>query len=192
MRPLSTEWYDANAARLAAAYEAVPPTVTRDWLADLLPRPPALVIDIGAGTGRDAGAFAEAGYEVVAIEPSSGMREEAKRRHTSTRIRWLDDSLPALTTASRAGLCADAVSFSAVWQHVAPVDRPRAFRKIVGLLRSGGVLAMTLRHGPDDGRGGYPVTLAEVDALARDHGMQVVRTVASPTFRGGQTFPGRP
>ncbi|ATR19145.1 Methyltransferase (plasmid) [Roseomonas mucosa] len=177
-------WYDANASRLANAYEAVLPTVTRDWLADLLPRPPALVIDIGAGTGRDAGAFAAAGYEVVAVEPSSGMRAEAEQRHPSPRIRWLTDSLPSLTTASRAGLAADVVSLSAVWQHVAPVDRPRAFRKIVGLLRSGGLLAMTLRHGPDDGRGGYPVTLAEVEALARDHGMQVVRTVASPDLQG--------
>ncbi len=55
---------------------------------------------------------------------------------------------------------------------------------MVSLLRSGGLLAMTLRHGPDDGRGGYPVTLAEVETLARDHGMQVVRTVASPDLQG--------
>lgn len=158
--------------------------VTRDWLADLLPSPPAVVIDIGAGTGRDAGAFAAAGYEVIAIEPSSGMRVEAERRHPSPRIRWLTDSLPGLTTASRAGLAADVVLLSAVWQHVAPTDRPRAFRKMVSLLRSGGLLAMTLRHGPDDGRGGYPVTLAEVETLARDHGMQVVRTVASPDLQG--------
>ena len=177
-------WYDANAVRLAAAYEAVPPVVTRDWLADLLPRPPALIIDVGAGTGRDAGAFADAGYEVVAIEPSTGMRAEAEQRHPSPRIRWLADRLPALTTASRAGLAADVVSLSAVWQHVAPTDRPQAFRKLVGLLRSGGLLVLTLRHGPDDGRGGYPVTLAEVEVLARDHGMQVVRAVASPDLQG--------
>jgi SAM-dependent methyltransferase len=71
-------WYDANASRLATAYEAVPPTVPRDWLAGLLPKPPALVIDVGAGTGRDAAAFAEAGYEVIAVEPSSGQRRHRK------------------------------------------------------------------------------------------------------------------
>jgi SAM-dependent methyltransferase len=177
-------WYDANAPRLAAAYESVAPTITRDWLADLLPRPPAVVIDVGAGTGRDAGAFAEAGYEVIAIEPSSGMRAEAERRHPSPRIRWLADSLPTLTTASRAGISADVVSLSAVWQHIAAADRPRAFRKLMGLLRSGGLLAMTLRHGPDDGRGGHPVSLTEVEALARDHGMEVVRAVPSPDLQG--------
>lgn len=177
-------WYDANASRLAATYEAVPPTPTREWLADLLPAPPALVVDVGAGTGRDAGAFAAAGYDVVAVEPSPGMRAEAERRHASPRIRWLPDSLPGLNTASRLGLVADVVSLSAVWQHVAPLDRPRAFRKLVALLRSGGLLALTLRHGPDDGRGGHPVSLAEVEALGRNHGMQVLRAVGAADRQG--------
>ncbi len=105
--------------------------------------------------GRDAGGFAAAGYDVVAVEPSAGMRAEAARLHPSARIRWLPDSLPGLVTTSRLGLAADVVLLGAVWQHLAPIDRPRAFRKMVGLLRSGGVLALTLRHGPDDGRGAY-------------------------------------
>jgi len=124
VQPSVVSWYDANASRLAATYEAVPPTPTREWLADLLPAPPALVVDVGAGTGRDAGAFAAAGYDVVAVEPSPGMRAEAERRHASSRIRWLPDSLPGLDTASRLGLAADVVSLSAVWQHVAPLRPP--------------------------------------------------------------------
>ncbi|ONG57897.1 hypothetical protein BKE38_03780 [Pseudoroseomonas deserti] len=184
MQPSVVSWCDSNASRLAAAYEAVPSTVTRDWLVDLLPSAPAVVIDVGAGTGRDAGAFAAAGYEVIAIEPSTGMRAEAERLHPSPRIRWLADSLPRLTTTSRCGITADVVSLSAVWQHVPPADRPRAFRKLVGLLRLGGLLVMTLRHGPDDGRGGHPVSLTEVEFLALAHGMQVVRTVPSPDLQG--------
>ena len=70
MQSSAVSWYDANAGRLAAVYEAVPPTVSRDWLANLLPAPPALVIDIGSGTGRDAGAFVTAGYDVIAVEPA--------------------------------------------------------------------------------------------------------------------------
>ena len=172
-------WYDTHANRLATAYEAVPATVTRDWLADLLPSPPALVVDIGSGTGRDAGAFAAACYDVVAVEPSEGMRAEATRLHPLARIRWLPDSLPGLTTVGRLGLAAHVVLLSAVWQHVASVDRPRAFRKLVGLLRSGGLLVMTLRHGPDDGRGGHAVSLEEVEALARQHGLQVLRVIGT-------------
>ena len=184
VQPSAISWYDAHASRLAVAYEAVPPTVTRDWLADLLPPPPAVIIDVGAGTGRDAGAFAAAGYEVIAVEPSTAMRAEAEARHPSPRIRWLADSLPALTTASRWGVAADVVSLSAVWQHVAPADRVRAFGKLVSLLRSGGLLVMTLRHGPDNGRGGHLVSLAEVETLARNHGMQMVRAVPSPDLQG--------
>ena len=80
---------------------------SRDWLADLLPPAPALIVDVGAGTGRDAVAFAAAGYEVVAIEPSAGMRAEAARLHPSPRIRWMSDSLAALLATSRLGIATD-------------------------------------------------------------------------------------
>jgi len=184
VQPDVISWYDLNAAWLAAAYETVPALPTQEWLHDLLPKEPALVVDVGSGSGRDASAFAAAGHGVIAVEPSSGMRAEAIRLNSSARIRWVADSLPALATTTRIGLVADLVSMNAVWQHVAPADRPRAFRKLVGLLRSGGLLAMTLRHGPDDGRGAYPVGLAEVEALARDHGLQVVRTVVVADLMG--------
>ncbi len=177
-------WYDAHAGRLAVPYEAVPPAPTWPWLADLLPFAPAVVVDVGAGTGRDAAAFAALGHEVVAVEPSAGMRAQAARLHPSPRIRWLADTLPALAATTRAGVTADLVLASAVWQHVAPADRPRALRKLAGLLRPGGLLALTLRHGPDDGRGGHPVSLAEVEALARDHGVAVLRAVPSPDLQG--------
>jgi hypothetical protein len=36
---------------------------------------------------------------------------------------------------------------------------------------------------PDDRRGGHPVSLAEVEFLARSHGMQVVRAVPSPDLQ---------
>lgn len=177
-------WYDTNAARLAPTYNSVPPLIERAWLTPLLPKPPAVVVDIGAGTGRDAAAFATAGYDVIAVEPSPGMRTEASKVAASSRIQWITDSLPALASTTRAGIAADVVCLSAVWQHIPPVDRPRAFRKLVGLLRSGGLLVITLRHGPDDGRGSFPVDTAEVEALARGHGMQIVVAEPSRDFQG--------
>jgi hypothetical protein len=39
-----------------------------------------------------------------------------------------------------------------VWQHVIPAERARVLRKLVGLLRPGGVLAVTLRQGPAEAR----------------------------------------
>ena len=177
-------WYDQHAARQAETYDAIPPLLCHGWLADVLPKPPGVVIDIGAGSGRDADAFARAGFEVVAVEPSAGMRAEAERRHPSARVHWLSDRLPGLTATLRAAVAADVICLNAVWHHVSPTDRHRAFRKLVGLLRSGGLLVMTLRHGPDDGRGDYPVSIAEIEAPARGHGLQVSRTESSPDPQG--------
>ncbi|MBI3264293.1 MAG: methyltransferase domain-containing protein [Acidobacteria bacterium] len=43
--------------------------------------PGSLVLDIGCGTGQDAGALAEHGVEVVAIDVSPAMIERAKAKH---------------------------------------------------------------------------------------------------------------
>ena len=58
------------------------------------------MLDVGAGTGRDAAWLARLGHEVVAVEPSAAMRAEAERRHPAARIRWIDDRLPGLAPTS--------------------------------------------------------------------------------------------
>ena len=184
MPTFGPNWYDDHAVEVVPAYEAADPAALHAWLSGLLPASPGLVADIGAGSGRDAAWFASLGHEVLAAEPSAAMRQHASRLHSDTRVRWLADSLPSLAATLRLGLAADVVLLGGVWQHVAPVDRPRAFRKLVGLLRSGGLLAITLRHGPDDGRGMHPVSLDEVERLAREHGMAVVRVYRSPDALG--------
>ena len=86
----------------------------------------------------------------------------------------------------RLGVAADVVLVGAVWQHVAPPDRARAFRKLVMLLGLGRLLLMTLRQGPDDGRGFHEVSGDAIEPLARDHGLEVVLR-----FRAEHTL-GRP
>jgi 2-polyprenyl-3-methyl-5-hydroxy-6-metoxy-1,4-benzoquinol methylase len=92
----------------------------------LLPAAPALILDVGAGTGRDAAWLAQLGHDVVAVEPSAAMRAEGERLHPESRLRWLADSLPALSLTQRLGLAYDVILLSGVWQHVAPttVDDP--------------------------------------------------------------------
>ena len=94
----------------------------------LLPPLPAVVFDVGAGTGRDAVSLAVDGYDVVALEPSAGMRAAGARLHDHPRLRWLADSLPALAVAVRIELSPDVIMLNAVWQHVMPAERVRAFR----------------------------------------------------------------
>jgi SAM-dependent methyltransferase len=169
-------WYDANASERADHYESVRGEEIHAWMTDLLPVAPAVVVDVGAGNGRNAAWLASLGHDVVAVEPSSAMRSEGVRLHPDARIRWLDDRLPSLFSTTRLGLAADAILLSAVWMHIFPADRPRAFRKLASLLRSGGLMVLSLRHGPADPVSGmHPVSIEEVERLARDHRMVVVR-----------------
>lgn len=183
--PEAVVWYDTHAAAAAARYEGHDAASLNGWLADLLPKPPAVVMDIGAGSGRDAAWLASLNYDVLAVEPSLSLRGEATRLHPGDSIRWLDDRLPDMAGLIRTGLSADAILLSAVWMHVGPADRPRAFRKLVCLLRPGGLLAMSLREGPaEPGRGMHPVSLSEIEHLAADHGLVVVRVHRQTDLEG--------
>ena len=185
MSSRAIDWYDRHALRLADTYENLDFRVTHGWLLDLLPERRGLALDVGAGTGRDAAGLAALGYEVVAVEPSASMLREGPARHPDARIRWLDDRLPALDATQRTGLAFDLILLSAVWQHVAPGDRPRAFRKLVRLLNPGGVLAITLRMGAaDPERAMHEVSRAEIEVLARGHGAFVERCVVAEDAHG--------
>src|SRR5690606_31340081 len=92
-------WYDANAETVSERYESVASERVHGWLLDLLPPAPALVLDVGAGSGRDAAWLAGRGYDVVAAEPSAQMRKEAQARHADKGIRWIADGLPDLALA---------------------------------------------------------------------------------------------
>ena len=93
----STRWYQENAREIAKQYEAVAVEAVHGWLERFLPENPGFgSLDIGAGSGRDAAWLAGFGHKVVAVEPSSEMRKEAKRRHPRAGIQWRSDSLPSL------------------------------------------------------------------------------------------------
>ncbi len=164
--------YDCGFREFAEAYEAFGfADIHRDAV-PFLPRIPGLVLDVGAGSGRDAAWFAEQVWDVLAVEPAASLRAEAARLHDSPRIRWLDDRLPALAGVHRLGLAVDLVWLSGVWMHVAPEDRRRAMRKLATLLRPGGRMVLTLRHGPaPDGRPMWPVDAHEVERLGLEFGL---------------------
>jgi SAM-dependent methyltransferase len=176
--------YSENAGDFAQQYEALSAEATWEPFRDLMPSPNGkLAIDIGAGSGRDAAWLATLGFEVIAAEPASGMRVEGQRWHPE--LRWVDDRLPELKLVHSLGLGFDLVILNAVWMHIRPTERGRAFRKIVALLKPGSLMLLTLRHGPSQpGREMFAVSLGEVEALARDHGLSVLRVVQLPDGLG--------
>ncbi len=164
--------YHRGFREFTEAYEAFGFEEIHAGAMPFLPRTPGLVLDVGAGSGRDAAWFATRGWEVVAVEPAAALRLQARDLHPATTIRWLDDRLPALAAVHRLGLAFDLIWVSAVWMHMPPEDRPRALRKLATLLKPGGRLVLTLRHGPaPEDRPMWPVDAAEVERLGLDHGL---------------------
>lgn len=174
-------FYDARAQVLAEKYEGVSAEAVHAALADFIPREAGLLaLDVGAGSGRDAAWLATIGYDVVSAEPAAAMRAEGQRRHPDPRIRWFDDRLPDLTEVHRLGLAFDVILMCAVWMHVRPTARERAFRKLATLLKPGGILLMSLREGPSEhDRPTWPTPTGEVESLARSNGLAVLRSVAT-------------
>jgi SAM-dependent methyltransferase len=164
--------YNRNADSYIDKYESIPfEQVHGDWIS-LVPTHQSLILDIGAGSGRDAAWFAEKGHEVVAVEPAEDMSTKARILHPNPNIVWLKDSLPDLKEVQRLDLKYDLVLLSAVWQHIPPDQRDRSFRKLVDVLKPGGKIVITLRHGPShDSREFYSVSSEQIVYLSNKHGL---------------------
>jgi protein-L-isoaspartate O-methyltransferase len=89
-----TEGYASEAEALIKQYESISFDQVHGDVLHLLPSAPCRVVDIGAGTGRDAAGFAALGHGVLAIEPTEALRTRAMALHPSPLIEWLDDALP--------------------------------------------------------------------------------------------------
>ncbi|MYF11707.1 MAG: methyltransferase domain-containing protein [Gammaproteobacteria bacterium] len=165
----STAYYDQNADALIDQYGALnADDVHEAWASTHLPKEPGFACDIGAGSGRDALWLADQGWEVVAVEPSALRDKAAATAHP--RVTWLNDALPSLTALRALGRRFDLILLSAVWMHVAPKDRERAFRILSELLNPSGLLVITLRKGADEhenvARGFHPTSADELIGYA--------------------------
>jgi SAM-dependent methyltransferase len=164
---MSLVHYSANANTLCEQYDQLEPQQVHGSWSDHLPQNQGIALDLGAGSGRDANWLAQKGWDVVAVEPCDEMLQLARTKHPHPAIQWLNDSLPELKTLRRLDHRFNLILVSAVWMHLPPKDRERAFRIVSELLAPAGVLVITLRHGPDDGRGFFDVPPEELLEQAR-------------------------
>lgn len=180
----STRYYDKHAKQLCDQYDSLnADDVHRGWLEEHLPETPGLACDIGAGSSRDANWLADQGWDVIAVEPGREMRNLAQTR-SHANVTWLDDSLPGLEKLRLLGHRFDLILLSAVWMHVTPTRRARAFRIVAELLKPSGVLVITLRHGSDEAenreRGFFSVSADELLELARQRALAVTGRLTEP------------
>ena len=186
-RSSTTAAYNRDAKRLVKQYESRPFEDIHASILKIIPESHSLVLDIGAGSGRDAAWFADHGHTVLAVEPAQELRKEAQRLHHNPNINWIDDSLPGLDRVNASGLSFDLIWLSAVWMHIAPTNRERAFRKLSRLLNPGGQIMLSLRHGPPpEDRVVYEVTRDEVRPLGPSEWFKRGRCGAKRRSNGSQ------
>ena len=153
-----------------------------DWL-HLFPSAPSKILDVGAGTGRDAGWLAGLGHDVTAVEPTAELREPAKKLHPHPNITWIDDILPELKTVRGRNEKYDFILMNAVWMHLTEDERARGMEIVAGLMAPGARWLMTLRHGPvPAGRRMFNVTGEETAALGARCGLTCLLKLATESI----------
>ncbi|MEV5576541.1 class I SAM-dependent methyltransferase [Spirillospora sp. NPDC052269] len=167
-----TRGYGAEADALVTQYESLTSDEVLGDVLHLIPEKPGRVLDIGAGTGRDAAALAARGHAVTAVEPTPELLAHGRRLHAGAGIAWLDDTLPDLA-AVRGTF--DLVTLVAVWMHLDQAERPRAMRRLAGLLAPEGLAVLILRHGPTPpGRHMFDIPAEETVGQAAEAGLRAV------------------
>ncbi|WP_081897659.1 bifunctional 2-polyprenyl-6-hydroxyphenol methylase/3-demethylubiquinol 3-O-methyltransferase UbiG [Massilia sp. BSC265] len=179
-----TEGYVDDAELLIPRYESVNPSEKYRAVTHLFPKVPSLVLDVGAGTGVDAAWFAQAGHQVLAVEPVSAFREAGIRLHPSPQIEWLEDSLPRLSGVVHRKKLFDVVLVSSVWNHLARDERGVAIAALGTLLAPGGVLIISLRHGPSpSNRRVFEVPIDETVNLASNHQLMLIASAETASVQ---------
>jgi SAM-dependent methyltransferase len=180
---MSVSYYDRNAA------EYFRDTVNAD-LSQLRARFLAHVpeggdlLDAGCGSGRDALAFATAGYRVVAFDASGEMAQLA-RAHTGLPIHQMTFDEVAWTDQF------DGVWASASLLHVPAARLPHTIARLARALRSGGVMYLSFKLGDrertNDGRTFTDMTESALRPLLVSAGMRLIDLWTTPDVRGDRS-----
>ncbi|MGB5872079.1 MAG: class I SAM-dependent methyltransferase [Albidovulum sp.] len=170
--------YAAHAKALLPRYDAVATEEVLGPVADLLPRQPS-VLDIGAGSGRDAAWFAARGCQVTAAEPVAEFRASIASRVPDATIH--DARLPHLDGINGPF---GVILANAVWHHLTDTQRTAALARLAGLLAPAGRLILSLRHGPlPKGQPIHALDPGSEDARARQAGLTLLRQRAAPSHQ---------
>jgi SAM-dependent methyltransferase len=124
----------ASFGAVADVYERARPTYPAEAIDWLVPPAARRVVDVGAGTGKLTRGLTGRGIEVVAVEPSAGMREEFARALPG--ITLMEGTAEDIPVASGT---ADAVLLAQAWHWVDPA---RAVPEVARVLVPGGRLGL--------------------------------------------------
>jgi SAM-dependent methyltransferase len=183
--------YARDSATLIERYESL---ATEDVFAPVLQFVQAVtgdVLDVGAGTGRDAAWFSHRVRSVVAVEPVAAFRQFAGLRNGSDRITWLGDRLPGLEATLALGRQFDLITVVAVWHHLGATAGDAALITLRALARKEATVILSIREGA--GCASRPVHPADVEKTvitARSVGFSVIKQVSAPSAQEGNRAAG--
>jgi len=144
---------------------------------------PALVLDVGCGSGRDLLWLKQRGYDVLGLERSPGLAELA-RAHAGCEVLCEDCDVFDFTTLS-----VDAVILIGALVHV-PRDRfPASLARILQALKLGGHVLLTMKQGEGtsaakDGRVFVLWRDQELRGIFADLGLAVVDAFTNASVLG--------
>ncbi|MDA7966689.1 class I SAM-dependent methyltransferase [Ruegeria sp.] len=173
--------YEQAAPDLVPTYRTLSPETVLAPAAAHLPAPGACVLDVGAGPGINAAWLAERGCRVTAVEPVAAFRAAG---HDTPGIQWQDDHLPRLATITQKWF--DAVLAIGVLHHLTPPDQTEAIKTISQLLRPGGKVILSLRHGPcPPDRAGFAICVEDIIKTAEQTGLQKAHLCRRASIQDG-------
>jgi SAM-dependent methyltransferase len=179
MDATTVQFYEENAADISRRYESVNSPVERYFAAAFVPG--ARVLDIGAGSGRDAARLLAEGFDAYGVEPSEALRQASILAHPELGNRLKGASLPELGQPFGGGF--DGILCSAVLMHVPSHEIFDAAMSIRSMLKAHGrlLISLPLSRGEDltlerDGNGrlfkGY--LAEEIQLLFERLGFQLI------------------
>lgn len=119
--------------------------VLREQLKEVLPAPPADILDAGGGAGRFAAALAADGYRVALLDPSESMLERAE----AALAPYAENSRTVTGRAEEACSLFGPGSFDAVLLHAVICyveDLGAVLSSVAEVLKPGGVLSVVFKN----------------------------------------------
>ncbi|MEP4196166.1 MAG: class I SAM-dependent methyltransferase [Aliishimia sp.] len=163
---LSIAGYTADAASLMSEYDRIDPAVLYQHVAEFMPKAGERVLDVGAGTGRDAAFWGAMGCDVTAVEPVAAL-------WTHPELPFIEDKLPHLDKIQALQSSFDVIILTGVFHHLPPDARETAIPVLASLLKPAGRLVMSLRHGPSPrGRPAFPFDQKSEEKITANHGLK--------------------
>ena len=173
---LGTTGYSGVIQHYIDAVDDIPFDVLHKAFLKYIPDISNLVLDIGAGFGRDAHQLSLSGHHVIAVEPSDKFRDAGMKRYRESHITWVNDSLPALDGLKKYNSQFDFILCSNVWHHLDQYEQYKAMQRVAQLLKPNGIFALSLRNGPaGPGCSVFPIDISDTIAHAKECNFQVLR-----------------